>query len=282
VKFKNPLCALTLLALLAGLVPAAHAQEYAISRRTFSFYGNRLDIEVLSTSAGQLQILRGELGRVEVAANADDGVAGFGLGSESGVLRLTALGARSADFIVVVPERTRIRVKLPGKADWRSANTYGAEAFSWGATAAAPQPEIVVPAPELEGRFFVVASRAYAPERVRLLSPQHVRSLELRIEGTDFRIGSTRPFTRVPGAAELIDIDAGDADVDLLILVPSFTRDFELRVGSETLVRLKDGKPAERCGPAVRQTALNGSWRISYRPAEGLKCEGAELDFNAH
>jgi hypothetical protein len=256
----------------------AQAQEYAVSRRAFTFLDNSLDIEIAATSAGQLQVMRGESGRIDVAAHSAEGVASFGLTSGRGsTLTLTALGAKQADYVVVVPERALVRVKLPGRSGWKDADPYGSSRFRWDAAPDEPELDYSPPRPTVEGKYFVVGSSASAPARVRLFGKAHIRSVEVRLEGTEFQLWSSRPLTGKPGATDLLDVDAGRENVDLILQVPSFTRQFELRLEDQILLTAGGGDVVERCGPGVRQKAANGALRVKFRPAEGLVCDSARV-----
>src|SRR5688500_12699477 len=88
----------------ALLLDSTHAvaQEYELTRRSYSFFDTSLTIEVVSDVPGRLQVVRGENGRVEVAARVPGGIPAFALGGRtSDRLRLTALGGESAEFVVV-------------------------------------------------------------------------------------------------------------------------------------------------------------------------------------
>lgn len=249
------------------------AQEYAVTRRVFSFFDNQLDIDVLANSAGQLQVIRGEAGRVDVAAHATEGVASFGLATDRGnTLRLTALGAKEAEYVVVVPEQANVRVRLPGHRGWSDANRYGTARFRWDAVPDAPELDYSIPLPTIENKYYVVTTRGEAPVRVRLLGRSHIRSVEVRLQGTEFEVASSRPLTHTPGAADLVDIDAGSEDVDLVVQVPSYTRRFELRLEGDIMFTIEGGEAHDRCTPSVNQKTAAGAMRVLYRPAAGLRC----------
>lgn len=253
-------------------------QEYAVSRRAFTFFDTRLDIEVAATSAGQLQILRGESGRIDVAAHAAEGLASFALATEmSPTLSLTAAGAKQSEYIVSVPERVTVRVKLPGRSGWSSAEPFGVSRFRWDSVPEPTPIDYSTPRPTVEDRYFVVGSSAAAPGRVRMFGKAHLRVVEVRMEGIEFQLWSSRPLTNQPGAKELVDVDAGREDVDLVIQVPSFSRQFELRLENEVMLTIEGGKLIERCGPGVKQKAANGSVRLKYRPSAGLVCGAARV-----
>lgn len=264
--------ALILIAVAVAVSPA-RAQEYAVTRRSFTFFDSNLDIDIQATAAGQLQIVRGERGKVEVAAHAAEGIASFGLASEQGsVLTLTALGTNQAEYIVVVPEETAVRVRVPGRASWSSASGTGTARFRWDAIPEPHPNDYSIPNPTIENKYYLIGVKSVPPARVRVLGRSHVRSVELRLEGTDFQVGSTRALMDMPGAADLMDIDAGNTDVDLMIQVPAFTKHFELRLENDILVTIENGVVADRCGPSLRQTTPRGTQRVTYRPSQGVTC----------
>jgi hypothetical protein len=276
-RFSGLCAALTAFtALAASAGTSLRAQEYEVSRRIYNFYDDRLDIEVLANSAGQLQILHGDGGRVEVAAHASSGIAASALATERGsVLRLTALGAKSAEYVVIVPEQADVRVKLPGRSGWTDAARYASSKFRWDSIPEPLELDYTYPKPTLEGRYFVVSSRSTPPARLRLFHPEHIRSVEVRIEGTEFMLASTEPLTNSPGVRELLDIDPGLSDVDLVIQVPSFTRSFELVAGDQTILRMDNGAVTSACGGGIRQQTPRGQERFKYLPQAGLDCRAA-------
>src|SRR6476661_806657 len=90
---------------LVGVIAAPAAAQKDVARHSFTFLDNNLTIQVISEHAGVLRVMRGEFGRVEVAARAPDGVPGFSLGGREGHdLLLTSVGSEKVDYIVVVPE----------------------------------------------------------------------------------------------------------------------------------------------------------------------------------
>jgi hypothetical protein len=277
--FRHPALAVSSALFLTALSPAVtvqsvHAQEYDTSRRVFNLYDNKLDIDVLATAPGQLQVVRGGSGRVEVAAHAAQGIAAFGLTDDrSSTLRLTALGAKQADYVVIVPERAMVRVRLPGRSSFNDIDQNGISRFHWDSVPEPVEADHSFPRPTIEDRYFVVSTRDEAPSRVRIVAATHVRSLEIRLEGTEFRVASNQPLTKVPGASDLIDIDPGADDVDLMIQVPAYTDTFDLRVGDHALFTITAGQQTTGCGPLVRQKTPLGVTRLTFRPSEGLTCK---------
>jgi hypothetical protein len=64
VPMKAPWLALAL----AGVIAAPAAAQHEVARRSFNFFDNTLTIQVLSESSESLRIVRGEEGRLDVAA----------------------------------------------------------------------------------------------------------------------------------------------------------------------------------------------------------------------
>jgi hypothetical protein len=97
---------------LLSLVADASAQDF--TRRHFAFFERQLAIEVVGPASGTLHIVRGMHGRLEVHGRSDAGFAGIGLtGQTRDHLQLAPVGAGQAEFMVVVPEHVRVRVRLP-------------------------------------------------------------------------------------------------------------------------------------------------------------------------
>jgi hypothetical protein len=174
--------------------------------------------------------------------------------------------------VVIVPEQTDVRVKLPGRSSWSNASRYSSSKFHWDSTPEPPEVENLFPKPTLEGRYFLVSSRSTPPSRLRLLHPEHISSIEIRLEGTDFSLASTRPLTNSPGAPDLLDIDPGSSDVDLVVQVPSFTRNFQLVIGDETVLRVEKGVVIAPCSGGIRQQTAKGMQRYKYLPQSGMRC----------
>jgi hypothetical protein len=125
--------ATSFLCLLAVLQPLpAAAQEFDVARRAYTFLDSHLDIAVIAEAAGTLQVVRGERGRVEVAARSVNGFPGFALGgAPSRQLRLTAPGAQAVDYLVIVPEHVTVRVILPGSLPATLPTGAAAGTYKW-------------------------------------------------------------------------------------------------------------------------------------------------------
>lgn len=132
-------------------VPPASTYEHpGIQHGSFTLVGNSLTIVVGADVPGSLQVLRGRGGWVEVSARADGGLAGFSISERgSGRLHLTGVGAERLTYMVRVPERARISVRLPGRDLPETMRTLETSArFDWEAPADTSDP----PAAEPPGR----------------------------------------------------------------------------------------------------------------------------------
>jgi hypothetical protein len=101
---------------LALLAFAGTTRAHEITRRTFTFLGERLTITLTVDAPGTLRVIRGEAGRLEVIARAEDGFVVAGLADRPrDELRLAAIGADRVEIIVVAPADTRIALRLPDR-----------------------------------------------------------------------------------------------------------------------------------------------------------------------
>jgi hypothetical protein len=100
---------------------------------TATFLEDRLVVAVHAEAPGELQVVRGQRGRIEVAARSRDGFAGFGLGgSYTRQLRLTAVGSDEVQYLVVVPEHVAVSVQLPSGASTQVTDSDGVATYHWG------------------------------------------------------------------------------------------------------------------------------------------------------
>lgn len=260
------------LALLAGTASSAFAQEYAVSRRAWSFFERALTIEVLADAPGALQIVRGEPGRVEVAGHARDGLAAWGLGGyRRDRLRLSALGASEADYVVIVPEDVHVSVTLPGDYLARSVSYEPAALLRWEGGAVQPAADFGVAPGILENGMYPVHRGSHGPARVELPDASSLRSIEVRVGGDEFLVASSRPLAFGPGRGPLV-IRTGAEALDIVITLPRGTRSFQLHGADGDLVRLQDGQLAAACQPSIALQAPDRQ-SVTLRPAGGgLRC----------
>lgn len=246
------------------------AQEWDVSRRSYTFIGDRLLVSVVGGTAGGLQILRGEAGRIEVAARSRDGFPGFGLGGTlTRELRLTAPGAEQVQFLVVVPERVSVTVRLPDGHATHTPVNGDAASYEWGRSdeLTPHEPPLM---PTLAGGLYLVHATRWAPTAVDIPDLTAVRSISVRFEGTDFRIAASRPLSLSPGSHARFEIRVSGDPIDLVVYVPRGNATFQLRSGSTPLVDLVSGRARALCSNvAIQRPTAAQDW-LTFYPRDGL------------
>jgi hypothetical protein len=265
----------------ALLLPAtASGQDANVARRTFSFIDSRLEVAVVSGAPGELQVVRGEAGRVDVAARSADGFPGFGLGgSPTRQLRLTALGAESVSYLVVVPEHVSVRVMLPEGSTADIAPYTASSTYRWTAVSEVRLPDGSRADPGSPaigalrtGALPVVHRSVWVPEVVNVPDLAAVRSLSLRVEGDDFRVAASRPMVMEPGSRSRVDVRVAGEPLDLVLYVPR-TAAFALYSGETRLAEAADGLARALCGNVVAQAPTPEQSWVSFHPWSGrLDC----------
>jgi hypothetical protein len=258
---------------------AASAQETAVTRRAYTFLDDRLVVSVHGGTPGQLRIVRGEAGRVEVAARSLDGFAGFGLGGTiTPELRLTAVGSEQVGYLVVVPEQVRIVVHLPDGARATVPGRAPIASYSWGADDAsgrAPDdPAAQLPLmPTLPNGLFLIHASRWAPPLVDVPSLDAVRTLSVRFEGSEFRVAASRPLSLSAGEASRLELRLAGEPVDVVVYVPYGAASFHVRSGAQRLVDVVSGRPRALCGNVVVQSPTPQQHWLTFHPQAGrLDC----------
>lgn len=281
--------ALILFVAVAALVPdtALVAQDYEVSRQSWTFLDRRLVINVVGTAPGELQLVRGGRGRIEVAARSDFGFPGFGLGGNfTRELRLTAVGADQVQFLVVVPERVTVSIRLPdgGRASLPTRAAHGS--WEWGAAAArdgvtapgsrassSPADDGLPLLPTLPGGMYLLHSGRWAPSTVNVPDLRSVRTLSVRFEGSDFRVAASRPLALTVGSDPALELRLAGEPLDIVLYVPRGNASFDLRSGDTRLAQLRSGRAEALCGNVTvqRPTAVQ-DW-LTFHPVDGrLAC----------
>lgn len=286
---KSPMAAAAALAIVLVLPAEGQAQLREISRSTYTFGKGNLTIDVQTETPGSLRVIRGRRGEIRASARAPDGFADFGLTDRRGnTLRLTAIASDRVDFIVVVPENVRVRVRLPDRpVSEVFATTQPLATYSWDPTelpgtvppasglSGEPRPEsrTAVPVPAAGGMHVAISSNA-APRNFIVSDNTELRRLTVRWEGSQFQVATSRRLALRSGASETIEVRAPGEPLDMVVTVPAGTREFELRVGSATALVLRDGDAAVLCTPVIDQEFDNGRRSFTFTPQDGrLECE---------
>ena len=259
--------ALLSLAILTCSTQAA-AQEYELTRRHYTFFDNSLTIEVVSEIPGRLQVVRGEKGRVEVAARVPGGIPAFAMGGrEYDRLRLTALGGEEADFVVVVPEDASVRVKLPNARSHAMTSMRPAGTFSWGGTATSKaSAPAALPVPT---RPTTAYSKDHAPRTLNIPKLNSVRTISVRFEGSTFLVAGTQWMRVSGGNPNNIEVQTGDQLQDVIITLPIGTNGFAMRLGGRLAMQVSNGEIRTYCEPLTEQDLGAGRKWYTFTPDMG-------------
>lgn len=125
----------------AVFAPATEAQQPLEERLSHTFLANRVVIDVQAEVPGELQVVRGRSGQLLARALSEGGLAAAGL-EERGTprLNLTGVGGERVTYVVVVPARTQVTVRLPDRIESEGmSHGEGFAVFRW--TAAEVQPD---------------------------------------------------------------------------------------------------------------------------------------------
>jgi hypothetical protein len=293
----------TAIAAFLTLLPSAAHTQQDVNRRAYNFLENHLEIAVVAEAPGVLQVMRGERGRVEVAARSLDGFSGSALGGHlTRQLRLTAVGAGTVEYLVVVPDHVNVRIHLPDGSSasvpprapvasfrWAADAPIGAAAvpqFQWAAgaaashragmdaaAAAAEQELRALPQPQLlrttGSGLYVVHSSSRTPGVIEVPDLAAVRSLELRFEGSEFRVAASRALAMEPGDAGLFVIRVHGEPLDLVIYVPRETHAFHMNAAGVRIAEAVGGRPRALCGNVVVQSPTDFQTWLTFRPQDG-------------
>ena len=280
-------------AVLAGfasllLVASVNAQE-RVTRRAFQFFDTQLTIDVVAEAGGVLRVMRGKHSSVEVSGRAVNGVAGFSIGGrEDNELRLTAVGGDHADYLVIVPEDVRVRVRLPDRKHMEIASSRPAATYTWTATPtkssgggsggqspgdAGVQMGVsgngsAPPAAATNGMFLSYFSEA-VPRTFSIGELAALTRLEVRFEGTDFRVSTSRPVAVDPGRSDAIDFRVGREPLGLTLNLPVDTRDFRLMADGRLVIEARNGEIRSFCDQFVAQKLGDGRRLYTYLRTEG-------------
>ncbi len=261
----------------------ASAQEWQVARQSFAFAGASLKVHVDVDAAGSIQILRGAPGSVHVAARTEHGFTDAGL-TATELLTLAASGPGPVDYIVSIPQGVWVSLQLPGRVmpesigSWDSGGTFqwtGREAPA--APAASAGAGAALRSTPAEGAFDTQLFTTYtAPAPARTVSVDNltaVRSITVRLHGSDFRIGSSRPLAVEPGDPERIEIRPAGGPLDLVVQLPEGALDFTLMAGGDAALVVRGDRAAPLCSPYTDQQLSDGQRWVTFTPADGtLRC----------
>lgn len=253
---------------LATAAPAAAQRD--VARRAFTFLDDNVTVEVQADAPGTLQIVRGEAGRLEAVGRVPGGLATFALGGRTAdKLRLTAVGGEKADFIVVVPEEAYVRVVLPNRKQGSLTSTRSGGAYTWGG-ADLMKSSVSLAMPPAGPT--VAHSAPHAPRTLSIPRLTTVRTVSLRIQGSSFEVGGNHHMSVSNGSSQSVEVRTGSEPEELIITIPSDTRDFTLKLGGRTALVMRGYEVSSYCEPVTEQILSGGRW-FTYAPEAGrLTC----------
>lgn len=286
----------------AALLPGAADAQRDVTRRAYTFLEDRLVVAVHAEAPGELQVVRGQRGRVEVAARSRDGFAGFGLGGDfTRRLRLTAIGSDAVQYLVVVPEHVTVTVELPRGGTAHVADRDGIATYRWGDDlrndrsresrrdrrydddfdmsarddmqsegGLRNRDDTPLVATTASGLYIVHSgTNGRVPSLVDVPSLASVRSLAIRIEGTEFRVAATRPLSLRQGDEGHMVIRVDGDPLDLVLYVPRGSSGLQLRSGSQRIADVTAGRPRAYCGRTVVQQPTPNQYWLTVFPSDG-------------
>jgi hypothetical protein len=260
---------------LSFALPTAASGQRDVTRRAYTFLENRLVVAVHAEAPGELQVIRGQRGRIEVAARARDGFAGFGLGGElTRQLSLTAVGSDAVQYLVVVPEHVMVRVQLPDGGMRQVPTRAPVSTFRWGSDHVDAVPgHATALLPTAPGGLFVVLSAARTPAVVDIPDLASIRSLSLRVQGDRFSVAASRPLAIQNGSSEHLQIRVSGEPVDLVMYIPQRTSGVQVRSGAMRLAAVSGGRSMTTCGGAVHQRPTeHQDWLTLFPGGGGVVC----------
>lgn len=266
-----------LLSAIFVVTASANAQEHELSRRQFNFFDNSLTVEIVADMPGQLQIIRGEPGRIDVAGRVPGGIPAFALGGrEYDQLRLTALGGSHADFVVAVPEDAIVRVKLPNRHTHQVRSMQRSSNYKWQAMEKGAEDDDTPTPPRgatVTREPIVAYSDVMAPRTLHVSNLNAVRTVSVRFEGPSFIVGGNRPMSVQKGDPTNIEVRTGDEAQDLVVTVPLGTSAFTLKLGGKTAMHVAGAEIRVYCEPVTEQDLGYGRRWYTFAPEMGrLTC----------
>lgn len=257
---------------------SAHAQ-LDVMRDAYGFHGSSLEVDVATDASGRIQLIRGRHSRIEVAGRAPNGFTSAALAGRGGArLTLTSLGADQVDFVVVVPEDVRVRVRWPGSTRSELFGTL-ADAATYAWDAAPPRPGFETVRPGAAARAPTPSHRAAAappaaglgstPRVLDIANAHRLVRLTLRIEGEAFGMSaSTTLETRRQGDRLRLQAPAAG---DVTVFVPLGDR-LTLSLDGESAIVIDGDDVRVLCESVLSQILPDGRRWLTLTPVPRGGC----------
>jgi len=264
--------------LILALATPVSAQQWQVERDQFAFAGRQLTVHVDAEVEGTLRVIRGPAGLVRVSGRSDAGMTVAGLTADEH-LTLTAAGDGPVEFVITVPERVWIDVRLPDRPLGESMGTMNRSGtFHWGTVATEQGPELGAPGsgagpfartepPFASDGGYTVFADHWTPRTVTLPDLTNIRSVTVRVEGTGFRVGASRPLVLHPGDRDHVEIRPGGPPMEIVVVVPAGTTGFTLSAGGATALIVDGEQISVLCSPSTRQWLSDGRGWVTFTPA---------------
>lgn len=244
-------------------------------RRTWTFFGDHLPIEVASSSAGELRIVRGGRGQLEVAGQARAALLSAVPPRTPGEpLRISASARGPSAWVVVVPDHVHVTILLPGRGWAVPASTEPFDTYRWEAerrpvrrAAAGP------PAKPAREALVLTYTDPTTPAVVDLPDLRAVLRLGVRVEDADFAIATSRPLELRRGDPARLEIRPGEPLIELVLIVPNTADELRITAAGRTVATVRAGLIETDCSPVTLQTLSDGTRTADFTPLEGrLEC----------
>jgi PAS domain S-box-containing protein len=108
--------------------------------------------------------------------------------------------------------------------------------------------------------------------------PERIATVTVRIEGTAFQVGASRPLAVRRGDPRELEIRPGGPPMEIIVVVPAGTAGFTLRAGGTSALVVDGERITVLCSPSTRQWLSNGRGWVTFSPVGGRLDCGPPVD----
>ena len=172
-----------------------------------------------------------------------------------------------------VPEEVRVRVVLPDRKSLEVVSTRPAATYTRGAAPPKPAEGSAFGAPPANDGMYLSHSSRAVPRVLAIPEYAAMTQLDVKFEGSDFRISTSRPVSVQPGRADEILFPRATTRYRSWSCSRRDTRDFRLVLGDKTAIEVVGGDVRSYCQQLIDQKLPDGRRYFTYHPAgAGLVC----------